>query len=173
MKMGAIDTLLSNRWSKEMLPGVQHLQNIHPLVIHFPIAFLMGAALFYFAAWIFKKEGFARTGFWVLLLGALSLAVAASTGLYAEDGVMVALSVRANLLTPHKNLMLVASGLCAVLTVWAIAARPFPKKGRLLFLLLFLVMIGAMTVGADFGGRMVYDYNAGGNACRQPIQFTK
>jgi hypothetical protein len=34
-------------------------------------------------------------------------------------------------------------------------------------------MIGVMTVGADFGGRMVYDYNAGGSACRQPIQFTK
>ena len=57
--------------------------------------------------------------------------------------------------------------------VWAILARPFPKKGRLLFLFLLLVMIGAMTVGADFGGRMVFDYNAGGSACRQPIQFTK
>ena len=32
-------------------------------------------------------------------------------------------------------------------------------------------MIGAMTVGADFGGRLVYDYNAGGNACPQPIHF--
>ena len=173
MKMGAIDTLLSNRWSKEMLPGAQHLQNIHPLVIHFPIAFLMGAALFYFAAPIFKKEKFAKTGFWVLMAGALSLAASIATGLYAEEGVMLSLSVRANLLTPHKNLMLATSGLCAILTVWALAARPFPKKGRVLFLSLFLVMIGVMTLGADFGGRMVYDYNAGGNACPQPVQFTK
>ena len=69
--------------------------------------------------------------------------------------------------------MLVTSGLCAVLTGWAMLARPFPKKWRWLFLFLMLVMIGVMTVGADFGGRMVYDYNAGGSACRQPIQFTK
>ena len=156
-----------------MLPGAQHLQNLHPLVIHFPIAFLMGAALLYVAAWLMKSERFAHSAFVVLVLGALSLAVAVAAGLYAEQGVMVHLSVRTQLLTPHKRLMLVTSGLCAVLTGWAILARPFPKKGRLLFLFLLLVMIGVMTVGADFGGRMVFDYNAGGSACRQPIPFTQ
>lgn len=156
-----------------MLPGARHLQNIHPLIIHFPIAFLMGAALLYLAAWVLKNERFAHSAFVLLVLGALSLAVAVATGLYAEQGVMVHLSVRTQLLAPHKRLMLTTSGLCAVLTGWAIVARPFPTKGRPLFLFLCLVMIGVMTVGADFGGRMVYDYNAGGTACRQPIQFTK
>ncbi len=156
-----------------MLPGAQHLQNVHPLVIHFPIAFLMGAALLYVAAWLWKSERVAYSGFVMLVLGALSLAAAVATGLYAEGGVMVHLSVRAQLLAPHKRLMLVTSGVCAVLTGWAMLARPFPKKGRGLFLFLCLAMIGVMTVGADFGGRMVYDYNAGGTACRQPIQFTK
>ena len=156
-----------------MFPGAQHLQNLHPLVIHFPIAFLMGAALLYVAAWLLKSERFAHSAFVMLVLGALSLAAAVATGLYAEQGVMVHLSVRAQLLAPHKRLMLVTSGLGAVLTIWAIVARPFPKKGRWLFLLLVLAMVGVMTAGADFGGRMVYDYNAGGTACRQPIQFTK
>ena len=156
-----------------MLTGAQHLQNVHPLVIHFPIGLLMGAALFYFAAWIFKKEDLAKTGFWVLLLGALSLAVAVGTGLYAEQGVMVALTVREKLLLPHQQYMIATSIICFVMTVWAVIARPFPKKGRILFLILLLTMIGTMTIGADFGGRMVYDYNAGGNACHQPIQFTK
>ena len=154
-----------------MLTGAQHLQNIHPLVIHFPIGLLMGAALFYFAAWVFKKDNFAKTGFWVLLLGALSLSVSVGTGLYAEQGVMVALDVRQKLLLPHKQFMIVTSVICFVVTVWAIVARPFPKKGRIIFLILLLAMIGAMTVGADFGGRLVYDYNAGGNACLQPIHF--
>ena len=156
-----------------MLTGAQHLQNIHPLVIHFPIGLLMGAALFYFAAWIFKKEDWAKTGFGALLLGALSLAVAVGTGLYAEQGVMVALTVREKLLLPHKQYMIATSIICFVTTVWAVIARPFPQKGRILFLILLLMMIGTMTIGADFGGRMVYDYNAGGNACHQPIQFTK
>ena len=154
-----------------MLTGAQHLQNIHPLVVHSPIGLLMGAALFYFAAWVFKKEAWAKTGFWVLLLGALSLAVAVGTGLYAEQGVMVALNVRQMLLLPHKQFMIATAVICFIVTVWAIVARPFPKKARILFLILLLAMIGAMTVGADFGGRMVYDYNAGGNACPQPIHF--
>ena len=154
-----------------MFTGAQHLQNIHPLVIHFPIAFLMGAALFYFAAWILKKDDLAKTGFRVLLLGALSLAVAVGTGLYAEQGVMVALDVRQKLLLPHRQYMITTSMICFIVVAWAIAARPFPRKGRIVFLILLLAMVGTMTVGADFGGRLVYDYNAGGNACPQPIHF--
>src|SRR3989338_5492026 len=123
-----------------MLPGAQHLQNIHPLVIHFPIAFLMGAALLYVAAWLLKNERFAHSAFVMLVLGALSLAAAVATGLYAEQGVMVHLSVRTQLLAPHKRLMLVTAGVSAVLTIWAVLARPFPKKGRWLFLSLVLVM---------------------------------
>jgi len=156
-----------------MFPGAQHLQNLHPLVIHFPIAFLMGAALLYVAAWLLKSERFAYSAFVVLVLGALSLAVTVATGLYAEQGVMLSLSVRDHLLQPHKTSMLTTLAVCTTLTVWAMMARPFPKKGRPLFLFLLLVMIGVMTVGADFGGRMVYDYNAGGTACRQPIPFTQ
>ncbi len=156
-----------------MLPGAQHLQNIHPLVIHFPIGLLMGAAFFYFAAWVFKKEDFAKTGFWVLLLGALSLAAAVGTGLYAEQGVMVALDVRQKILLSHKQYMIVTAVLCAIVTLWALIQKPFPKKGRIVFLLLFLLMIITITIGADFGGRLVYEYNAGGSACPQPIRLKK
>lgn len=91
-----------------LLPGVQHLQNIHPLVVHFPIAFLVGAALFNRLAWLLNSDRLAFTGFMVLVLGTLSAAAAVGTGL-----------------------------------------------------------------GAHYGARMVYDYNAGGNACSQPIEFTK
>jgi uncharacterized membrane protein len=155
------------------LPGVQHLQNIHPLMVHFPIAFLMGAALFYFLALIFRRDTFATTAFLLLILGAFSACVAVGTGLYAEEGVMVSLSVREHLLEQHEQLMLATAGLSIALTLWAFIARPFPKKGRIFFLLLFLVLMGVMSLGADYGARMVYDYNAGGSACSQPIEFVK
>ena len=155
------------------LPGVQHLQNIHPLVVHFPIAFLMGAALFYFSAVVFQRKSLAITAFSLLILGAVCAAAAAGTGLYAEEGVMVSRSVRDNLLEPHETLMLVTAGLSILLALWAVFARPFPTKRRAFFLLLLVVLLGVMTVGADHGARMVYDYNAGGNACSQPIEFSK
>ncbi len=156
-----------------VLPGLQHLQNIHPLVVHFPIALLMGAALFYFLALIFRKDTFATTAFFLLILGTLSACVAAGTGLYAEEGVMVSFSVREHLLEHHEQLMLAITGLSIILTLWAVIARPFPKKKRGIFIFLIVIMLGIMTWGADYGARMVYDYNAGGNACSQPIEFTK
>jgi uncharacterized membrane protein len=156
-----------------LLPGVQHLQNIHPLVVHFPIAFLVGAALFYFLSWIFRNQTFATTAFLLLILGTLAAGAAVGTGLYSEEGVMISRSVREHLLERHEMLMLVTLGLSIVLSVWALIARPFPKKGKPVFLLLFLVLLGIMTVGADYGARMVYDYNAGGSACSQPIEFSK
>ena len=158
---------------ESLLPGVQHLQNIHPLVIHFPIAFLVGAALFYGMAWVLGREALATTALWMLLLGAISAGVAVGTGLYAEEGVMVSRSVRDHLLESHENLMLTTLGLSIVLTIWALIARPSPQKGRLFFILLFVVLLVVMSIGADYGARMVYDYNAGGNACPQPIEFTK
>ncbi len=158
---------------ENLLPGVQHLQNIHPLVVHFPIAFLVGAALFYFLSLIFRSETFATTAFLLLFLGTLAAAAAVGTGLYGEGGVMVSRSVREHLLVVHEKLMIVTLGLSVVLAAWALIARPFPIKKRLLFLFSLLVLLGVLTVGADYGARMVYDYNAGGNACSQPIEFTR
>jgi uncharacterized membrane protein len=158
---------------KAILPGVEHLQNIHPLFVHFPIAFLVGAALFYFLALLFRKESLATTAFSLLLVGALSALAAAGTGLYSEEGVMVSRSVRTRLLHEHKELMLWTAGLSVLLAIWAASFRPFPQKGRPLFLLTLLLLLGVMTLGADYGARMVYDYNAGGNACPQPIEFSR
>jgi len=86
---------------------------------------------------------------------------------------MVSRSVREHLLELHETLMLITLGLSIGLSVWALITRPFPKKGRWIFLFLFLILLGIIAVGADYGARMVYDYNAGGSACSQPIEFNK
>lgn len=156
-----------------ILPGVQHLQNIHPLAVHFPIAFLVGAALFYFLSWIFHNQTFSNAAFLLLIVGTLAAGAAVGTGLYGGEGVMVSRSVRQNLLERHKELMLATLGVSFGLAIWAVIAKPFPKKKRLLFFFLLLVLLGIMTIGADYGARMVYDYNAGGDACSQPIEFTR
>lgn len=154
-----------------LLPGASHLQNPHPLVVHFPIAFLYGATLFYFMAWALRRDWLAWIAMWMLALGVLSAAAAVATGLYGAEGVMIAPSVRQHLLEPHKELMLWTSGVAFALCVWAIYARPMPLRGRYVFLLALIVMAAMLTKGADYGGRMVFDYNAGGGACSQPIPF--
>lgn len=156
-----------------LFPGAHHLQNIHPLVVHFPLALLPVATLFYLLAWLSGRDSLAWTALWLLVLGSVSGAVAAGTGLYADEGVMVDPSVREQLLDTHKVWMLSTLGSSAVLTIWALVRRPFPTRGRGVFVLLLLVVLAVMAHGADYGGRLVYDYNAGGNACGQPIEFTK
>jgi uncharacterized membrane protein len=150
---------------------VRHLQNIHPLIVHFPIALLLGAALSYLLAWLASKESWAWTGLWMLGLGTLGAAASVASGLYGAKGVMVAPSVREHLLVYHERVMLGVLGLSIVLLVWACLARPLPLKGRFVFLILLGLLVLWVTVGADLGGRMVYDYNAGGDACPQPIEF--
>lgn len=156
-----------------LFPGVEHLQNIHPLIIHFPLALLPSAALVYLLAWLSKNESWAWTGLWLLGLGTLGAAAAVASGLYGAEGVMVAPSVRTHLLENHERIMLGVLSLSVLLSVWTLIARPMPVRGRLAFLALLAILVASLTVGADFGGRMVYDYNAGGNACPQPIDFTR
>jgi hypothetical protein len=59
-----------------LLPGAAHLQNFHPLVVHFPLALLTDAVLLYFLAGLSGRESLAWTGLWFLGLGTLGGAVA-------------------------------------------------------------------------------------------------
>jgi uncharacterized membrane protein len=158
---------------ERILPGASHLQNVHPIVVHFPIAFLFGAALLYFLAAAFGTESLEWAALWSLVLGTLGAALSIATGLYAGEGVMIAESVRTALLDHHRNLMIATGVIAAALAIWALAARPMPARFRWAFLAGLLVMCAVLARGADYGGRLVFDYNAGGNACGQPIDFTK
>jgi len=158
---------------ERLLPGAGHLQNLHPLVVHFPIAFLIGAAVLYVAGAAIQRESVVWAALWMLLFAAAGTAAAVATGLYAYDGVMVAPSVREALLDHHRNLMIAVSALTGILALWAIVRRPMPRRGRWLFVAGLAVACLLMAWGADYGGRMVYDYNAGGDACGQPIDFSK
>jgi uncharacterized membrane protein len=154
-------------------PGAQHLQNIHPLVVHFPIALLCAAALMYWLGCLARRESWQWSGLWTLVLGVLGAAVAVATGLYAAPGVMLAPSVKTVLLAYHQRIMIAVLILSAALALWAIAARPMPARGRGAFLAMLVLLVALVAKGADYGGRMVYDYNAGGYACGQPIEFSQ
>jgi len=158
---------------EKLLPGASQLQNYHPLIVHFPIAFIYGAALMYFLASILASENLKWTALWMLAFGALGAAAAVLSGFYAAPGLMVSESVRHELLRHHKQLMVAASAITGALTLWAIATRPMPTRGRYVFLAGLIAVLGLITAGADLGGEMVFSYNAGGSACAQPIDYRK
>lgn len=53
----------------------------HPMIVHFPLAFLMAASLFILLHLVFKKPAFEITSFYLLILGAISSPFAMVTGL--------------------------------------------------------------------------------------------
>jgi len=52
----------------------------HPMVVHFPIAFLMGASLFYVLFFLFPHPSLGTTSLYLLVLGAISTPFAMATG---------------------------------------------------------------------------------------------
>jgi uncharacterized membrane protein len=158
---------------ERILPGASQLQNYHPLLVHFPIAFIYGASLLYFVAWITASENLQWTALWMLVLAAVSAGLALASGFYAAPGLMVSQSVRDQLLAHHKHLMVAASILTGVLTLWALTSRPMPTRARVLFMAGLLALMVLIAAGADLGGEMVFAYNAGGSACPQPIDLKK
>jgi uncharacterized membrane protein len=164
--------MLTALWHLAEFRGAQALENFHPLVVHYPIALLTASVPIYFFAWIFRNESLELIGLWLLGLGTLGAAGAVYTGLSASEGVMVAQSVRANILIYHKWLMIAVLALSIVLAGWALVAHPMPRKGRTLFMIGLVVMAIVLAKGADYGGWMVYSYNAGGSL-PQPIEFSQ
>lgn len=152
--------------------GLDAVQNLHPLVVHYPIALLTLAALLYVVAWASKRDSWAWPALWMLAIGTLAATLALWTGLYASAGVMVAQSVRDNILIHHKHVMIAVFAMSVALTAWAIMAPPMPRRGRVAFLALMVVMALLIVKGADYGAWMVYGYNAGG-MLPQPIEFSQ
>jgi hypothetical protein len=85
---------------------------------------------------------------------------------------MIAPSVRSHILVYHEWSMLAVLALSIVLAAWALLARPMPRKGRIGFMLGLALMTVILAKGADYGGWMVFGYNAGGSL-PQPIEFSE
>jgi len=54
----------------------------HPMIVHFPIAFSMGASLFILLYLLFQNPRFEIVSFYLLILGAISSPFAMATGLF-------------------------------------------------------------------------------------------
>jgi predicted heme/steroid binding protein/uncharacterized membrane protein len=54
----------------------------HPMIVHFPIAFLMGASLFILLHLLFQNVSFESISFYLFILGAISSPFAIASGLF-------------------------------------------------------------------------------------------
>jgi uncharacterized membrane protein len=141
----------------EPFAGLREIPNLHPVVVHFPIALLPVALGFDVLGWLFGSRDLHAAGRWALWVGTLSAAVAVVTGLDGADDVHPYVSEAAEaLMTVHLNMQLGTLGAAVGLSLWRLLARPFPARGRLVYLLLGAAMVANMMIASDFGGQMVF-----------------
>ena len=133
----------------------------HPMVIHFPIAYLFLALLAELAYVFFRQESLQKITEWLLYLSALSSIVAVGAGVLAANQ-LGHNSPHHDMVHQHRNIMLAVTAgivICAILL--ALVKKMRTGSGRKLLLPILVLLSGMMAFGADKGGEMVYQYGIG------------
>lgn len=146
----------------EFLPGLSSLApNIHPLLVHFPIAFLNAFFLLDLTAVASRKKELRLVASWMLYLGTLGAVSAAAAGLFAAGFVPHGEAVH-EIMEWHMRLGVTVTSLALVLSLWRLIARyRFSGMANAFHLFLASLMATAMFFGADLGGLMVYEHGVG------------
>ena len=140
---------------EQLLPGLTSAPNLHPMVVHFPIAFWVAATGAWSWAVVRKHDDAWRFGRWLHLLGMLGAVVAVGFGFWATEK-MGHDTPGHDLVHVHRDLMLVVSGIALVITALAWWRRGATRPWRVGLTLGSLVLLGLMTIGAEapFGKMM-------------------
>lgn len=145
----------------DWLPGVQVMANLHPLVVHFPIALLVSFWLAAALALPFRSQGLYQAASWMLYFGTTAAAVAVAVGFQAAETVDHSEEVHA-ILERHETLGLSVLGLSVFLSAVRWLNGRWKLRGvSVLELVAGLVLVGALSAGADLGGLMVYGHAVG------------
>lgn len=146
------------------------MSNLHPMVVHFPIAlFLVGFGLDALG-WGLKRETLKRVGLVLVLLGALAAVPAVVTGLAVEEtveeqleplpGGEAALEAHEELALPTAGVLL-GAGLLRFLLEMRLPGRLLGRGLLAVYLIAGLVGVGMLAVTGLRGGELVYRYGAG------------
>jgi uncharacterized membrane protein len=157
-----VTSLIESGASFELFPGIKALaMNVHPMLVHFPIAFLSAFFVLELLGIILCRPGLRQAASWMIYLGALGAAAAVAAGLVAAGHVPHGQEVH-EVMEWHQRLMLMVFGLSAALAVWrALGGFLLSPMALGLHLLTATVMMTLLVLGTDLGGLMVYQHGVG------------
>lgn len=144
------------------------MESVHPLIVHFPIALLLTAVGLDLVALILTRPPLHRVALWNLTLGTLGAGVAVWTGYRAADIAKHSFEIH-QVMELHRKLGIATLILGSLVVIWRLWKRDqLGSRVRLLILLVMLVMTGTLGYGAHLGGRLVYEFGAGGTFGKSP-----
>jgi uncharacterized membrane protein len=151
-----------------LMPGLASLDNIHPLLVHFPIAFLSAFFALDLVGTLAKKTQWRIAASWLLYFGTVATVFTVISGFMAADSVAHGDNVH-DLMERLEQIGIVVLIIAVLLSIWRIASGGLIRgAANGFFLTLTVLLCGLMVWGSDLGGLMVYKYGVGVEAVKQP-----
>ena len=159
-----------------LMPGLSGMENIHPLLVHFPIALLSSFFILEVLGCVFKKPQWREAASYFLYFGAVGAIFTVMAGFQAAYTVIHSETVHL-IMERHEHFGITVMTLAIVLSVWRLKSGVVLEGGaKYFFLLLSGLMCLLMVLGADLGGYMVYNYGTAvhtpSDDCHQPSSET-
>ena len=141
-----------------IMPGIAGMDNFHPLLVHFPIAFLSAFFALDLVGTLANKVQWRSVAAWFLYFGTVSALFTVIAGFIAADTVAHGQNVH-DIMEDHEHIGIAILSLAAVLSAWRLKGGSLIGGGaNSLFLILSALLCVLMALGADLGGLMVYHY---------------
>ncbi|MEI6746726.1 MAG: DUF2231 domain-containing protein [Methylococcaceae bacterium] len=148
------------------LEGIASLANIHPLLVHFPIAFLSLFVVVDLIGTAAKKSEWRSFASGLLYLGTVFAGLTVWAGFNAADTVPHNHNVH-DIMERHEQLGLSILALSMALLAWRLRR---PVDGWGIYNVFSIVLLGLVIFGADLGGLMVYKYGVAVEAVTVPLE---
>ncbi len=140
------------------MSGFAALDNIHPLLVHFPIAFLLAFFALDVTGTLAKKLHWRNVASVLLYLGAISAVLTVIAGFIAAATVEHGDNVHA-IMEQHEHIGIAVLISALSLAAWRLKTGVLAQGGaNTVFLLLSALLCLLISFGADLGGLMVYHY---------------
>ncbi|MDP1665703.1 MAG: DUF2231 domain-containing protein [Methylobacter sp.] len=152
-----------------LMPGISSMDNIHPLLVHFPIAFLSTFFVLDVVGTLAKKQNWRNVAGWLLYFGTIAAVFTVVAGFIAAGSVAHGEDVH-EIMERHEHFGVSVLSLAVLLSAWRLKSSGIIQGGaNSFFLILAALLCVLMMLGADLGGLMVYKYGVAVEAAQVPI----
>jgi len=131
-----------------LMPGLFNMDNIHPLLVHFPIAFLSTFFALDVVGTLVKKQSWRNVASWLLYFGAIAAVFTVIAGFMAASSVAHGEEVHA-IMERHEHLGVSVLSIAILLSAWRLKSGGIIQGGANSF----FSCIGGVALCADDAGR--------------------